>query len=221
VSETIPDAQTKVCPQCAEEVKVAARICRYCRFEFEPLPDATTQGPRTGPPDPRQGPADAPSATREPGYEPAATVYDEQGRGPVTDTQRAASAGGRNQPALATARPGRKAPLLLLAFVVAVVGVGAFVLFNQSRLSDAASVWCTSNGDAVTAAGRQLGAFPPDLLPVKVGGATFTVKALRDLGTASSTIDKLLNGDSSVINDWQATDSGSFAHACNAAFGSR
>jgi hypothetical protein len=25
---------TKVCPQCAEEVKLAAKICRFCRYEF-------------------------------------------------------------------------------------------------------------------------------------------------------------------------------------------
>ncbi len=27
---------TKICPDCAEEVKAAARICRFCRYEFEP-----------------------------------------------------------------------------------------------------------------------------------------------------------------------------------------
>jgi T4 superinfection immunity protein/uncharacterized protein UPF0547 len=27
---------TKTCPQCAEQVQVAARICRFCRFEFTP-----------------------------------------------------------------------------------------------------------------------------------------------------------------------------------------
>lgn len=27
-------ADTKICPQCAEEVKAAAKICRFCRYEF-------------------------------------------------------------------------------------------------------------------------------------------------------------------------------------------
>ena len=28
------EAAFKTCPMCAEEVKSAARICRYCRYEF-------------------------------------------------------------------------------------------------------------------------------------------------------------------------------------------
>ena len=36
----LTEADTKVCPECAETVKAAARICRFCRYEFEtPLPD--------------------------------------------------------------------------------------------------------------------------------------------------------------------------------------
>jgi len=29
-----PSAATKVCPECAETVQAAARICRFCRHEF-------------------------------------------------------------------------------------------------------------------------------------------------------------------------------------------
>jgi hypothetical protein len=45
VTEPDPDPQTKVCPQCAEEVKAAALICRFCRYEFAPLPDGSAPGP--------------------------------------------------------------------------------------------------------------------------------------------------------------------------------
>jgi hypothetical protein len=31
----IEHVEAKVCPQCAEEVKAAARICRYCGYAFE------------------------------------------------------------------------------------------------------------------------------------------------------------------------------------------
>jgi Uncharacterised protein family UPF0547 len=41
VNESVSDPQTKVCPQCAEEVKAAARICRFCAYQFDPLAAGT------------------------------------------------------------------------------------------------------------------------------------------------------------------------------------
>ena len=29
-----PNVDTKACPQCAETIKQAAKICHYCRYEF-------------------------------------------------------------------------------------------------------------------------------------------------------------------------------------------
>jgi hypothetical protein len=33
--DPLGDEQTKVCPDCAESVKAAARVCRFCRYEFD------------------------------------------------------------------------------------------------------------------------------------------------------------------------------------------
>lgn len=35
--ESVEDGQLKKCPNCAEEVKIDARICRFCRYDF-PIP---------------------------------------------------------------------------------------------------------------------------------------------------------------------------------------
>ena len=31
----VTEGETKICPDCAETVKAAARKCRFCDFEFE------------------------------------------------------------------------------------------------------------------------------------------------------------------------------------------
>ena len=36
------DVAMKVCPDCAESVQPAARICRFCGHEFEPRPSPST-----------------------------------------------------------------------------------------------------------------------------------------------------------------------------------
>jgi Uncharacterised protein family UPF0547 len=36
-----PATDTKVCPECAESIKVAANVCRFCGYRFEsPTPDS-------------------------------------------------------------------------------------------------------------------------------------------------------------------------------------
>jgi len=37
----VDSGTTKVCPQCAEEVKAAAKICRFCHYEFPESPSQT------------------------------------------------------------------------------------------------------------------------------------------------------------------------------------
>ena len=45
------EPETKVCPACAETVKLAARLCRFCRYEFEPVLALT----KVAPPEPQRG----------------------------------------------------------------------------------------------------------------------------------------------------------------------
>lgn len=47
MTESASGPQTKVCPRCAEDVKAAARVCRYCEYEFEPVSGGGTGEPTT------------------------------------------------------------------------------------------------------------------------------------------------------------------------------
>jgi predicted amidophosphoribosyltransferase len=40
LSRQPPDIAMKLCPDCAESVQPAARICRFCGYEFARPPDA-------------------------------------------------------------------------------------------------------------------------------------------------------------------------------------
>lgn len=52
-----PISETKTCPTCAEEVKTAAKVCRFCGYDFElgkmPMekittPSVTTKSSKSG-----------------------------------------------------------------------------------------------------------------------------------------------------------------------------
>jgi hypothetical protein len=47
--EAAPVKDTKICPQCAEGVKAAARVCRFCGHQFD------TVGATAGSPPPPPG----------------------------------------------------------------------------------------------------------------------------------------------------------------------
>jgi hypothetical protein len=38
-------ASVKICPDCAEAVQAAARVCRYCGYRFEAAPEGRESGP--------------------------------------------------------------------------------------------------------------------------------------------------------------------------------
>lgn len=44
---TTPATAEKTCPRCAETIKAAARVCRFCGHEFEEQPEAKRFDPST------------------------------------------------------------------------------------------------------------------------------------------------------------------------------
>jgi hypothetical protein len=46
-------AGTKICPECAEEVKAAARVCRFCRHRFDATGQRSSPPPQGSTPPPR------------------------------------------------------------------------------------------------------------------------------------------------------------------------
>ena len=71
------EADEKICPRCAETVKMAAKICKHCGYEFpageQPIP-ATPPSPAPAPSSPVQRPAPAPAQQPiqvNPPYRPA------------------------------------------------------------------------------------------------------------------------------------------------------
>lgn len=52
-ARVLEDDATQVCPRCAETVKAAAKVCRFCGHEFDPAPPLVSAPP---PPPPFPGP---------------------------------------------------------------------------------------------------------------------------------------------------------------------
>jgi hypothetical protein len=40
--DAVARAETKTCPDCAETIKAAAKVCRFCGHRFEPRPTTST-----------------------------------------------------------------------------------------------------------------------------------------------------------------------------------
>lgn len=47
IAETAEEPTTKVCPECAEEVKAAAAVCRFCSHRFSETASSATTSPAT------------------------------------------------------------------------------------------------------------------------------------------------------------------------------
>lgn len=55
--------ETKTCPDCAEEVEAAARVCRFCGYRFTDAASPRHSGPQS----PAPAPSSPPTSTEDPG----------------------------------------------------------------------------------------------------------------------------------------------------------
>jgi len=45
-TQTIPNTDNKICPECAETVKSAAKVCRFCQHKFNTTPNTISYDPK-------------------------------------------------------------------------------------------------------------------------------------------------------------------------------
>jgi Uncharacterised protein family UPF0547 len=123
-------AETKFCPECAEPIKSAARVCRFCGYRF---PDARA-------PEPSAYPEPSPPSLEEPSLAPPSpTIAD-----PTASTAVPRSAVFDEPPP----RRSRVAGAALIVVAAVIAGVAGFLLYESSSETGGASASAAHTTDA-------------------------------------------------------------------------